>query len=75
MPFYSRKRQVSTADLDGVRGLPIGVAGCRIYSGAGAPEGVVTAVIGSLFLRNDGSTSTTLYVKTSGSGNTGWTAK
>lgn len=43
--------------------------------GAGAPEGVVAAPIGSVYYRTDGSTSTTLYVKTSGSGNTGWTAK
>ena len=46
-----------------------------ISTGAGTPEGVVTAVVGSLFLRTDGSTSTTLYVKTSGSSNTGWTSK
>jgi hypothetical protein len=47
----------------------------NIWRGAGSPEGVVTADVGSLFLRTDGSTSTTLYVKTSGSGDTGWTAK
>lgn len=46
-----------------------------ITQGIGTPEGVVTANVGSLFLRLDGSTSTTLYVKTSGTGNTGWTAK
>lgn len=46
-----------------------------ITTGAGSPEGVITAAVGSLYLRTDGSTSTTLYVKTSGSGNTGWTAK
>jgi len=43
--------------------------------GAGSPEGAVTAPIGSVYYRTDGSTSTTLYIKTSGSGNTGWTAK
>lgn len=44
--------------------------------GTGSPEGVVTANIGSLYLRFDGSTSTSLYVKTSGNGSaTGWTAK
>jgi hypothetical protein len=47
----------------------------QILSGSGTPEGAVTAPVGSLFLRTDGSTSTTLYVKTSGTGNTGWTAK
>lgn len=46
-----------------------------ISSGSGSPESVVTAPIGSLFLRTDGGASTTLYVKTTGSGNTGWTAK
>ena len=49
--------------------------GRSITTGAGTPEAAVTAPIGSLFLRTDGSTSTTLYVKTSGTGNTGWTAK
>ena len=46
-----------------------------LVHGAGTPEGVVTAGVGSLFLRNDGGATTTLYVKTSGTGNTGWTAK
>ncbi len=46
-----------------------------VYFGTGDPEGVVTANAGSMFLRTDGSTSTTLYIKTSGTGNTGWTAK
>lgn len=44
-------------------------------SGTGSPNGVVTANVGSLYTDNAGSTSTTLYVKTSGTGNTGWTAK
>ena len=44
-------------------------------SGSGSPESVVTGVVGSLYTDTGGSTSTTLYVKTSGSGNTGWTAK
>jgi len=49
--------------------------GQAIYGGAGSPESVVTAVVGSLFLRTDGGAATTLYVKESGSGNTGWIAK
>lgn len=44
-------------------------------SGNGSPEGVIAAPVGSLWTRTDGGTSTTLYVKTSGTGNTGWTAK
>jgi len=47
----------------------------RLIMGYGSPEGVVAAKIGALFLRQDGSTSTTLYVKTTGVSNTGWTAK
>jgi len=43
--------------------------------GTGTPEGVVTAAVGSLFTRVDGGTSTTLYVKETGTGNTGWVAK
>jgi len=46
-----------------------------ILRGSGTPEGVVTAIVGSLFLRSDGGAGTTLYVKESGTGNTGWVAK
>lgn len=46
-----------------------------INVGSGTPEGVVTANIGSIFLRTNGGASTTLYVKESGTGNTGWVAK
>ena len=44
-------------------------------TGSGTPEGSVTAPIGSLYTRTDGGSGTTLYVKESGTGNTGWTAK
>jgi hypothetical protein len=44
-------------------------------SGSGTPEGVVTAPVGSLFTRTDGGAATTLYVKESGTGSTGWVAK
>jgi hypothetical protein len=47
----------------------------QIISGAGSPEGAVTAIRGSLFMRNDGGAGTSLYVKESGTGNTGWAAK
>lgn len=42
--------------------------------GSGSPETVVTAPIGSEFLRNDGGANTVLYIKESGTGNTGWKA-
>jgi hypothetical protein len=44
-------------------------------SGAGSPEGVVTAPVGSLYSRSDGGVLTSLYVKQSGTGNTGWAGK
>lgn len=42
--------------------------------GSGTPEGVVTAGIGSTFRRTNGAVGSTLYYKSSGTGNTGWTA-
>lgn len=50
-------------------------AGVNWGSGSGSPEGVRTAPVGSLYTRTDGGASTTLYVKESGTGNTGWVAK
>lgn len=46
-----------------------------LASGSGSPEGVVTAAVGSIYTRTDGGAGTTLYVKESGTGNTGWVAK
>jgi len=37
--------------------------------------GLITADVGSILLRTDGGASATLYVKESGTGNTGWVAK
>jgi len=45
------------------------------YSSAGSPEGVVTAGVGSMYTNSTGGAGTTLYVKESGTGNTGWVAK
>ena len=43
----------------------------RILSGAGSPEGVITANVGDLYCRTDVGE---LYVKQTGTGNTGWKA-
>lgn len=40
----------------------------------GTPEGMITAPIGSIAQRTNGGAGTTLYVKESGTGNTGWVA-
>jgi len=58
-----------------VSAASVTIGSVTIYTGTGTPEAAVTAVVGSLFLRDDGGASTTLYVKESGTGNTGWVAK
>ena len=44
-------------------------------SGAGTPESAVVAGIGSVWHRNNGGSNTCLYIKESGTSNTGWVAK
>lgn len=46
-----------------------------VTSGQGTPEAVVIAPPGRLYLDEDGGANTTLYVKESGTGATGWIAK
>lgn len=46
-----------------------------VLSGAGSPEGVVVAPVSTLYRRRDGGAGTSLYVKESGAGNTGWVGK
>ena len=48
---------------------------CIWITGTGSPEGVYSAGVGSLYSRTDGGTNTSLYIKESGTGNTGWVAK
>jgi len=64
------------ANLYGTNFRPGPGTGTVIWtSGTGTPEGAVTAEVGSLYTRLNGGAGTTLYVKESGSGNTGWVAK
>jgi parallel beta-helix repeat protein len=49
--------------------------GTGIMAGSGSPEGVQSASSGSVFLRRDGGSAQTLYVKESGAGSTGWVGK
>lgn len=44
----------------------------RIHTGSGTPEAAIKAPVGHLYLRDDGGANTTIYVKESGTGNTGW---
>jgi hypothetical protein len=47
----------------------------RFYTGTGTPNGVVVATPGSVYLNIAGGSGTTLWVKESGSSNTGWVGK
>lgn len=44
-------------------------------TGSGTPEGSLTAPVGSMYTDTSGGAGTTLYIKESGAGNTGWVAK
>lgn len=55
--------------------LLVGASPIKILSNTGTPEGAYSANVGSLYLRTNGGAGTTLYVKESGTGNTGWVAK
>jgi len=47
----------------------------KIFRVFGTPESAQKANVGSLALRQDGGANTTLYVKESGTTDTGWIAK
>lgn len=73
-----------TADLGGpsnrwmsgyFESVRMGSGTAKWTSGSGIPEGVVSAPVGSLYTRTDGGVGSTLYVKESGSGSSGWVAK
>jgi hypothetical protein len=61
--------------VDPETGDPLDYSTPWLRSGTGSPEGAVIAPIGTLYTRTDGGAGTTLYVKESGAGNTGWAAK
>jgi hypothetical protein len=56
-------------------GFAMNTANLIWLTGSGTPEGAVTADVGSLYTRTNGGANTTLYIKESGTGNTGWVAK
>lgn len=84
LSFMTNTQQVETSTLYATSvlaapvvrvGKPFSLSLPQIVSGAGSPEGVVTAPKGSLYLNTDGGVGMTLYVKEMGAGNTGWAAK
>ncbi len=58
-----------------VGSLEVAAGGPVLSQGAGTPEGAVAAGVGSIFMRNDGGAGTSMYVKETGTGNTGWVGK
>lgn len=55
--------------------LVLGSFGQFLVPVNGSPEGVLSAVPGSLAMNTSGGAGTALYVKETGTGNTGWVAK
>lgn len=45
-----------------------------VFQGTGTPESAIVAPVGSVYLRTNGGAASTLYVKESGTGSTGWVA-
>jgi len=52
--------------------LGTGSTFCEIRTGTGSPETAVVGKVCDVYLRTNGGASTTLYVKETGTGNTGW---
>jgi hypothetical protein len=67
----AEKSYVYIGDVKWVANTPRPFNAARLV-GDGTPEAVVAAPPGSTFQRRDGAAGTTLYVKESGTGNTGW---
>jgi len=67
----SRWENQSVSEVKAVMGLP---SALTWYSGSGSPEGVVTAVVGCLYSNTDSGATDSLFVKKTGTGNTGWTS-
>ncbi|WP_010279874.1 pyocin knob domain-containing protein [Paenibacillus senegalensis] len=66
-------RELMEVNHDGTV-IRFGNGNISFFWGSGAPEGATSARIGSFYIRITGGTGTTLYVKRSGTGNTGWHA-
>lgn len=52
--------------------IAVGATGQGVFFGSGSPSGVVSANPGSMYLRSDGDIDTTIYLKESGTGSSGW---
>jgi hypothetical protein len=80
--WASRSRMESTADgvvaltnQAGTGFTSLNLNTTKIQIGTGSPENAVSANTGSVYLNLSGGSTTTLYVKASGTGSTGWLGK
>ena len=58
-----------------IENLRLGQTSAIWTSGAGSPEGVISAVVGSVYTDSTGGAGTTLYIKEAGGLSTGWVSK
>ncbi len=65
-------RTVLLTAENGVTAPKVTVGTAAVLNGIGSPEGVVTAVQGSVYTNRSGGAGVSLYMKESGTGNTGW---
>jgi hypothetical protein len=72
-PYTLTISTVPSGSVIVITSLSIGLA--NWITGNGNPNGIVTANVGSIYTNLTGSSFSTLYVKESGSGNTGWVSK
>lgn len=72
---YNADMSTATFVVDGNGDLTTFSGNMSITSGTAAPNGSVTANPGSIYLRTAAVADSTLYVKETGTGNTGWVAK
>ena len=68
LQLSSQERVTGLNITDSPKFSAINVTNVRILTGTASPEGSITATAGSVFLATNGS----FYIKSSGTGNTGW---
>jgi hypothetical protein len=74
--FLMNNFSVNTTKATALLFALISTSGVRVeHASTGTPEGVVISSVGGLWRRTDGGAGTTLYVKESGTSNTGWVGK
>lgn len=75
MPFRDPVPRSTAGDTLPRRFQELEAALAQFYVSTGSPEGAVRAAVGSLYLRLDGGTTATLYIKETSTTSTGWVAK